>query len=183
MALGANISPTDRTLSLQKNATQISTDTMRGAFIKKHGYHRCARMGLFTDCLLLLRCLPLGFDAPSAQRIATDFFACGRCAAERKICGNPRDLWATTKRTMAKEQAGCIYSPTDLSDKHRCHAGCLSITQIAPSARQIDTDFSHAENLSMRARFNGYAPRGQKFIAQGKRSDALGIMCRGICTL
>ena len=28
------------------------------------------------------------------------FFACGRCAAERKICGNPRDLWATTKRTM-----------------------------------------------------------------------------------
>ena len=59
-----------------------------------------------------------------------------------------------------------FYSPTDLSDKHRCHADCLSITQIAPSARQIDTDFSHAENLSMRARFNGYAPRGQKFIAQ-----------------
>ena len=64
----------------------------------------------------------------------------------RKICGNPRDLWATTKRTMAKEQAGCIYSPTDLSDKHRCHADYLSITQIAPSARQIDTDFSHAES-------------------------------------
>ena len=59
-----------------------------------------------------------------------------------------------------------FYSPTDLSDKHRCHADCLSITQIAPSARQIATDFSHAENLSMRARFNGYAPRGQKFIAQ-----------------
>ena len=34
------------------------------------------------------------------QQIDTDFFACGRCAAERKICGNPRDLWATTKRTM-----------------------------------------------------------------------------------
>ena len=46
----------------------------------------------------------------------------------------------------AKEQAGCIYSPTDLSDKHRCHADYLSITQIAPSARQIDTDFSQAES-------------------------------------
>ena len=76
-----------------------------------------------------------------------------------------------------------FYSPTDLSDKHRCHADCLSITQIAPSARQIATDFSHAENLSMWARFNGYAPRGQKFIAQGKRSDALGIMCCGACAL
>ena len=91
--------------------SQISTDTMRGAFIKKHGYHRCARMGLFTDCLLLLRCLPLGFDAPSAQRIATDFFACGRCAAERKICGNPRDLWATTKRTMLKNRQNVFILP------------------------------------------------------------------------
>ena len=43
--------------------------------------------------------------------------------------------------------------------------------------------FSHAENLSMRARFNGYAPRGQKFIAQGKRSGALGIMCCVVCAL
>ena len=148
---------------------------MQGAFIKKHGLHRCARMGLFTDSLLLLRCLQLGFDAPPAQRIATDFFAggelCGRMSHDglawyaknleiREICG--RQISAQ----CAKEQAGCFYSPTDLSDKHRCHADCLSITQIAPSARQIDTDFSHAENLSMRARFNGYAPRGQKFIAQ-----------------
>ena len=53
----------------------------------------------------------------------------------------------------------------------------------APSAQRIATDFSHAENLSMRARFNGYAPRGQKFIAQGKRSDALGIMCCVVCAL
>ena len=53
----------------------------------------------------------------------------------REICG--RQLSAQ----CAKEQAGCFYSPTDLSDKHRCHADCLSITQIAPSARQIDTDF------------------------------------------
>ena len=58
----------------------------------------------------------------------------------REICG--RQLSAQ----CAKEQAECIYSPTDLSDKHRCHAGCLSITQIAPSARQIDTDFSQAES-------------------------------------
>ena len=93
------------------------------------------------------------------------------------ICG--RQLSAQ----CAKEQAGCFYSPTDLSDKHRCHADCLSITQIAPSARQIATDFSHAENLSMRARVNGYAPRGQKFRAQGKRSDALGIMCCVACSL
>ena len=30
----------------------------------------------------------------------------------------------------------------------------------------------------MRARFSGHVPKGQKFIAQGKRSDTLGIMCR-----
>ena len=166
---------------------------MRGAFIKKHETRRSPtdrRGGNITDAhgWVFSRIV---YSCSAAYRLVlmrrrrngSDFFACGRCVAERKICGNPRDLWATTKRTRAKAQAGCIYSPTDLSDKHRCHAGCLSITQIAPSARQIDTDFSHAENLSMRARFNGYAPRGQKFIAQGKRSDALGIMCRGICTL
>ena len=88
----------------------------------------------------------LGFDAPPAQRIATDFsHAEGALRSEksveiREICG--RQLSAQ----CAKEQAGCIYSPTDLSDKHRCHADCLSITQIAPSARQIDTDFSQAES-------------------------------------
>ena len=57
-----------------------------------------------------------------------------------EICG--RQLSAQ----CAKAQAGCIYSPTDLSDKHRCHADYLSITQIAPSARQIGTDFSQAES-------------------------------------
>ena len=98
---------------------------------------------------------------------------CEKSVEIREICG--RQLSAQ----CAKEQAGCIYSPTDLSDKHRCHAGCLSITQIAPSARQIDTDFSHAENLSMRARFNGYAPRGQKFIAQrqAKRCPGYNVLC------
>ena len=43
------------------------------------------------------------------------------------ICG--RQLSAQ----CAKEQAGCFYSPTDLSDKHRCHAGCFyQKTRIAP---------------------------------------------------
>ena len=35
----------------------------------------------------------------------------------------------------------------------------------------------------MRARFSGHVPKGQKFIAQGKRSDTLGIMCREACAL
>ena len=67
-------------------------------------------------------------------------------------CG-AKNLWKSAgsvgvklSAQCAKEQAGCFYSPTDLSDKHRCHADYLSITQIAPSARQIDTDFSQAES-------------------------------------
>ena len=88
---------------------QIDTETMQGAFIKKHGLHRWARMGLFTDSLLLLRCLQLGFDAPPVRRIGTDISQAESCVGEchmtgllgmRKICGNLRDLWATTKRTM-----------------------------------------------------------------------------------
>ena len=92
---------------------QIDTETMQGAFIKKHGLHRCARMGLFTDSLLLLRCLPLGFDAPPAQWIGTDFSqAEGALRSEKsveicEICG--RQLSAQ----CAKEQAECFYSPTD----------------------------------------------------------------------
>ena len=92
--------------------SQISTDTMRGAFIKKHGF-RCAQMGLFTDCVLLLLCLPLGFDAPPAQWIGTDLSqAEGALRSEKsveicEICG--RQLSAQ----CAKEQAECFYSPTD----------------------------------------------------------------------
>ena len=42
----------------------------------------------------------------------------------------------------AKEQAECIYSPTDLSDKHRCHAYYLSITQIAPyKGKSAETEY------------------------------------------
>ena len=85
---------------------------MRGAFIKKHGF-RCAQMGLFTDSLLLLRCLPLGFDAPPAQWIGTDFsqaegaLRCEKSVEICEICG--RQLSAQ----CAKEQAECFYSPTD----------------------------------------------------------------------
>ena len=70
-------------------------------------------MGLFTDSLLLLRCLPLGFDAPLAQRIATDFshaesaLRSEKSVEIREICG--RQLSAQ----CAKEQAECFYSPTD----------------------------------------------------------------------
>lgn len=43
-----------------------------------------------------------------------------------------------------------FYTPTDSREEHRCHAGCLPITQIAPSARQMNTDSSQAEcNLSV----------------------------------
>ena len=95
--------------------------------------HRWARMGLFTDSLLLLRCLPLGFDAPSAQRIGTDFSqAEGALQSEKSveicgICG--RQISAQ----CAKEQPECIYSPTDRTDKHRYHSGVLlSKTRISP---------------------------------------------------
>ena len=122
---------------------------------KKHGLHQFSLMGLFTDSLPLYSWAVSDVDARPEQRIATDFFACGELYGRmshdglawyaknleiREICG--RQLSAQ----CAKELAGCFYSPTDLSDKHRCHADCLSITQIAPSARQIDTDFSQAES-------------------------------------
>ena len=79
---------------------------MRGGFIKEHGFHRCARIGLFTDRLVLRR----------IQR---------RVSMRRR-----RDGWARILRM-----------------------------------RRV---------VSMRARFSGHVPKGQKFIAQGKRSDALG---------
>ena len=123
---------------------------MRGAFIKKHGYHRCARMGLFTDCLLLLRCLPLGFDAPSAQRIGTLSTDTMRGAFIKKH---------ETRRSPTDRRGG------NITDAHgwvfsrivySCSAAyCLGFD--APPAQRIATDFSHAENLSMRARFNGHA--------------------------
>ena len=80
---------------------------MRGGFIKEHGFHRCARIGLFTDRLVLRR-IPR------------------RVSMRRR-----RDGWARILRM-----------------------------------RRV---------VSMRARFSGHVPKGQKFIAQGKRSDTLGI--------
>ena len=88
---------------------------MRGAFIKEHGFHRCARIGLFTDRLVLRR-IPR------------------RVSMRRR-----RDGWARILRM-----------------------------------RRV---------VSMRARFSGHVPKGQKFIAQGKRSDTLGIMCRAVYAL
>ena len=46
-------SPTDRTRRFSQKPCGVPLS-------KKNGLHRCARMGLFTDSLLLLRCLPLG---------------------------------------------------------------------------------------------------------------------------
>ena len=48
----------------------------------------------------------------------------------------------------------------------------MRVEKSSPTDRR--SIFSHAENLSMRARFSGHALKGQKFIAQGKRSDTLG---------
>ena len=37
-----------------------------------------------------------------------------------------------------------------ISDRHRCHSDCLSITQITPPARQIDADlFAGGEGFIM----------------------------------
>ena len=91
---------------------------------------------------------------------------CEKSVEIREICGQQLSA------QCAKEQAECIYSPTDRADKHRYHAGCLYQKNTdctdahgwvfprilyscsaayrlgfdAPSARQIDTDFSQAES-------------------------------------
>ena len=161
---------------------------MRGAFIKNtdctdaHGwvFSRILYSCSAAHCLVLMRSrrngLPRIFRMRRVVWENVTRWACLVCEKSveiREICG--RQLSAQ----CAKEQAGCFYSPTDLPDKHRCHADCLSITQIAPSARQIDTDFSQAENLSMWARLTGTRPRGQKFTAQrqAKRRPGYNVPC------
>ena len=42
---------------------------------------------------------------------------------------------------------------------------------------KYDEVVCHMTGLDMRS--DGHVPKRQKFIAQGKRSGALGIMCRG----
>ena len=77
--------------------------------------------------------------------------------------------FALSKNTDITDAHGWVFSRIIYS----CSAAyCLGFD--APPAQRIATDFSHAENLSMRARFSGHALKGQKFIAQGKRSDTLG---------
>ena len=46
---------------------------------------------------------------------------------------------------------------------------------------KYDEVVCHMTGLGMRS--DGHVPKGQKFIAQGKRSGALGIMCREACAL
>ena len=75
---------------------------------------------------------------------------------------------------------------TDITDAHglvfsRIGYSCAAFSGVVLMRRRRGGSariLSHAENLSMRARFSGHAPKGQKFIAQGKQSDALGIRCR-----
>ena len=68
--------------------SQIFTETVRAAFIKKHETRRTpptegeviAPMrtdGSFTDHLLLLRCLLLGFRCAAGATDCHGFFACG----------------------------------------------------------------------------------------------------------
>ena len=98
-------------------------------------------------------------------------------------CGMRHGNISPTDRRFSQKPCGLLLSKnTDCTDAHgwvfsriiySCSAAyCLGFD--APPAQRIATDFSHAENLSMRARFSGHAPKGQKFIAQGKRSDTLG---------
>ena len=47
------------------------------------------------------------------------YLVCEKSVEIREICG--RQLSAQ----CAKEQAECIYSPTDPADKHRYHTGCF----------------------------------------------------------
>ena len=46
---------------------------------------------------------------------------------------------------------------------------------------KYDEVVCHMTGLGMRS--DGHVPKGQKFIAQGKRSGALGIMCCVVCAL
>ena len=107
--------------------------------------------------------------------------------AAREYFAHRSQIFTETVRAAFIKKHETRRSPTDrrggnCTDAHgwvfsrivySCSAAyCLGFD--APPAQRIATDFSHAENLSMRARFSGHALKGQKFIAQGKRSDTLG---------
>ena len=59
--------------------SQSNIDAMRGDFIKKHGYHRCSRMGLFTDYDSCSAAYCLVFDALPARRMSTDLSHAESC--------------------------------------------------------------------------------------------------------
>ena len=106
-------------------------------------------------------------------------WGCGMGHAAREYFAHRSQIFTETVRAAFIKKHETRRSPTDrrggnCTDAHgwvfsrivySCSAAyCLGFD--APPAQRIATDFSHAENLSMRARFNGHAPRGQKFIAQ-----------------
>ena len=101
--------------------SQMSTETMRGALSKKHETRRSpsdqrkviAPMrtdgsfhGLFTLAPLPTAWVSMRRRRNGSTRIFSQAESCvGEChtmglLGMRKICGNPRDLWATNKRTM-----------------------------------------------------------------------------------
>ena len=63
---------------------------------------------------------------------------CGTWNVERGMWNVERGTW-NVECGMLNAAMREFYTPTDRTEEHRCHAGCLPITQIAPSARQIGT--------------------------------------------
>ena len=114
---------------------------MRGDFIKKHGYHRCARIGLFTDRLLLRRIQRRGFDAPSARRIGTDSFACGA----QRICGNRGDLWETLCADGAKNWR-VICFPTDRRSTRKQKGNTVGVCIIRTRIILKNTNLANQSN-------------------------------------
>ena len=63
---------------------------------------------------------------------------CGTWNVERGMWNVERGTW-NVECGMLNAAMREFYTPTDRIEEHRCHAVCLPITQIAPSARQIGT--------------------------------------------
>ena len=121
--------------------SQMSTETMRGALSKKHETRRSPtdrRGGNITDAhgwvfsRIVYTCSAaycLGFDAPPAQRIDTDFFAggelCGRMSHDG-LAWYAKNLWKSAR------SVGDNYAHNAL--KHRLDVFIL------PRISQISTD-------------------------------------------
>ena len=132
-------------------------------------------------------CLSTTQIAPPVRRIGTDIsqaerdvenvecgmwnVECGmldvKCGMLSVECGHaPREYFSHRCHRSTQKPCGVLLSKnTDITDAHgwvfsrivySCSAAyCLGFD--APPAQRIATDFSHAENLSMRARFSGHA--------------------------